>query len=164
MLSKILSKEDCASCKFCCSFRRKSLWESPLFPLEDLEQVKKLFPDFKVKFTGNNSFTFDISDNYKSRDSEEEAACPFLDPNKGCSLPSHLKPFDCKIWPLRIVRHKNDSDKYSPALTPTCPSINKLPFSQIQTFVKEELEQVLMDYAGKHPDIIKDYDDFFKFF
>ncbi len=163
MLSKILSKEECASCKFCCSFRRKSLWESPLFPLEDLEQVKKLYPDFKVKFTGRNSFTFDISDNYKSQDPEEEALCPFLDSSKGCSLPEELKPFDCKIWPLRIVRHKNNSEEYSIALTPTCPAVNKIPFSQLQTFVKEELEQVLMDYAGKHPDIIKDYDELFKF-
>jgi Fe-S-cluster containining protein len=163
MLSKILSKEECASCKFCCSFRRKSLWESPLFPKENLIKLKELFPDFKVKTVSNSFFTFDISGNYKSQDPEEEALCPFLDSSKGCSLPEELKPMDCKIWPLRIVRHKNDSDKYSPALTPTCPSINKVPFSQLQTFVKDELEQVLMDYAGKHPDIIKDYDEFFKF-
>jgi len=28
MLSKILSRKTCASCKFCCSFRRQSLWET----------------------------------------------------------------------------------------------------------------------------------------
>ena len=39
MLSKILSKTSCAACKFCCSFRRQSLWETPLF---SPEIVKKL--------------------------------------------------------------------------------------------------------------------------
>ena len=34
MLSKILSKETCKNCKFCCSFKRQSLWETPLFSLQ----------------------------------------------------------------------------------------------------------------------------------
>lgn len=43
MLSKILKKSDCASCRFCCSFRRQSLWETPLFDLETKERLEKNF-------------------------------------------------------------------------------------------------------------------------
>ena len=39
MLSSILSKSDCAECKFCCSFRRQSLWETPVFYEEDIAKI-----------------------------------------------------------------------------------------------------------------------------
>ena len=36
-------------------------------------------------------------------DSERELfICPALDPDKGCTLGDN-KPFDCKIWPYRIM-------------------------------------------------------------
>ena len=41
MLSKVLSKETCAKCRFCCSFRRCSLWETPLFPKNECEKLSK---------------------------------------------------------------------------------------------------------------------------
>ena len=41
MLSKVLKKSTCADCRFCCSFRRCSLWETPLFPKETMEKLEK---------------------------------------------------------------------------------------------------------------------------
>ena len=104
MLSKILKKSDCAACRFCCSFRRQSLWETPIFDAESVEKLRKLYPHAKFRNEGTESFTFDISDQYKSSRNEEEAPCPFLDAEKGCILPPELKPFDCSIWPFRAVR------------------------------------------------------------
>ncbi|MBQ5491897.1 MAG: hypothetical protein IIT68_07565, partial [Treponema sp.] len=60
MLSKILSKSDCASCKFCCSFRRKSLWETPLFTKESAALLSKKFPSVKFKSSGSNMLTIDL--------------------------------------------------------------------------------------------------------
>ena len=104
MLSKILKKSDCAACKFCCSFRRQSLWETPVFDAESVEKLRKLYPHAKFRNEGTESFTFDISDQYKSSRNEEEAPCPFLDAEKGCVLSPELKPLDCSIWPFRAVR------------------------------------------------------------
>ncbi len=104
MLSKILKKSDCAACRFCCSFRRQSLWETPVFDAETVEKLRKLYPHAKFRNEGSVSFTFDISDQYKTSLSDEEAPCPFLDTEKGCVLPPELKPFDCTIWPFRAVR------------------------------------------------------------
>ncbi len=184
MLSSVLSKSECAACKFCCSFRRTSLWETPVFSGADLEKLKALFP--KAKFRpaeagvsrsvcckkegaeagglaanegiSNNSYTFDISDQYKTSDPEEEAPCPFLDPKKGCSLPPELKPFDCKIWPLRAIRCKDKSIKV--ALTPTCPAINKLPEEKLLQLTASGLGQKILDFAASHPEIIKKESDF----
>ena len=153
MLSAILNKSDCASCKFCCSFRRQSLWETPLFSKEDAEQMAKLFPNAHFRSVGNSSVTIDLSMLYKTDDPEEEVPCPFLDSKNGCSLPAELKPFDCSIWPFRAVRVEN---KVSVALTPTCPAVNKVPKEKIQELLARGLGKKILDYAAANPDIIKE--------
>jgi Fe-S-cluster containining protein len=163
MLTPILAKSTCATCKFCCSFRRQSLWETPIFAAADLPKLRALYPSAKFRPAGasGTSFTFDISDAYHTQDPEEEALCPFLDPNRGCALPPELKPFDCKIWPLRAVRlsdhtGSNPHSQLKVALTPTCPAINKVPLEQVKQLAASGLGQQIIDYAEKNPDIIKE--------
>ena len=45
----------------------------------------------------------DLTGKYTGNDENEEAACEFLDSKRGCVLSDEDKPFDCKIWPLRIM-------------------------------------------------------------
>ena len=76
MLSKVLSKETCAKCRFCCSFRRCSLWETPLFPKNECEKLSKdneygVKSDFQMQGEyGQMKFLH----KYCTQDSEEEAA------------------------------------------------------------------------------------------
>lgn len=171
MLSSILAKSDCAACKFCCSFRRTSLWETPVFPAADLDQMQALNPDakFRPAGTSGNSYTFDLRSSYHTEDPAEEAPCPFLDPAHGCTLPQDLKPFECKIWPLRAVRtpksgspsaDSETSESLAVALTPTCPAINKVPLARVRDLAASGLGQQILDYAAQHPDIIKEATDF----
>ena len=159
MLSAILKKSDCASCKFCCSFRRQSLWETPVFSKEVAEQLKAAFPDAKFRRVGKSSMTIDLEKLYKTNNPEEEVPCPFLDSKKGCCLPLDLKPFDCSIWPFRAVRV--DQKKVSVALTPTCPSINRVPRERIIKFLNAGLGEKILKYAELNPDIIKENSKFF---
>ena len=159
MLSAILKKSDCASCKFCCSFRRQSLWETPVFSKEVAEQLKAAFPDAKFRRVGKSSMTIDLEKLYKTNNPEEEVPCPFLDSKKGCCLPPDLKPFDCSIWPFRAVRV--DQKKVSVALTPTCPSINRVPRERIIEFLNAGLGEKILKYAELNPDIIKENSEFF---
>lgn len=176
MLSSILAKSDCAACKFCCSFRRTSLWETPIFPAADLPKFQALKPDAKFRpagpgaenagnssITSNqpaspSSYTFDLRSSYRTDDPAEEAPCPFLDPTRGCTLPLDLKPFECKVWPLRAVR-TNDAS-LAVALTPTCPAINRQPLDRVRNLAASGLGQQILDYAEKHPDIIKEITPF----
>ncbi len=160
MLSSILAKSDCAACKFCCSFRRTSLWETPIFDEADFEKLKELYPaaKFRKAGTSGHSYTFDISDQYKTDNPNEEALCPFLDPSRGYQLPPELKPFDCKIWPLRVVRAPDQSIKV--ALTPTCPAINKQPLEKVHELAASGLGEQIVEYAESHTDIIKEYSEF----
>lgn len=163
MLSKILNKEDCAKCRFCCSFRRKSLWETPLFTKENIEAIKGNENLDDSCLLVNDSpkgiyARYDLSNCYKTDDSKEEVPCPYLGEN-GCVLSDNEKPWDCKIWPLRVMRK---SRELVVALTPTCPEINKLEFEKVREFVEKELKSGLLEYAKEHEFLVKEYKEGFK--
>ena len=162
MLSKILSKRSCAACKFCCSFRRQSLWETPLFPPE---MAEKLSRDNEYGVVGEFAATGDgdarrlvLENNYRTDDPEEEVPCTFLDPHKGCILKGEDKPFDCSIWPLRIM---NKGGKLVIALTPTCSAIGAVPSQALVELVQNGLGEKIFEYAKTHPYIIKEYHEGF---
>ena len=137
MLSKVLEKSTCAKCKFCCSFRRCSLWETPLFPENTVEKLERHGSyQFDMNDDNGKYGRMHLQDSYNTDDENEEAPCFFLDPDKGCMLSYEDKPFDCKIWPLRIMKK---DDEYVIALTPTCPSIGKEPSDELQKLVDDEL-------------------------
>ena len=151
MLSSILSKTTCAACKFCCSFRRQSLWETPLFPPGVAEKLSK--PN-EYGVVGEFRDGQIILGGYRTDDSEEEVPCTFLDPQKGCILKAEDKPFDCSIWPLRIM---DKGGKLVIALTPTCPAIGAVPNQALIDLVKNDLGEQICEYAKTHPYIIKEY-------
>ena len=153
MLKSILSSEDCASCKFCCSFRRKSLWETPLFDKTTKEKLEKKYPHAVFKKSGQSSFTVDLLHLYKSDNEEEEAACPFLG-ERGCVLESSEKPFDCSIWPLRACKIDG---KIKVMLENTCPAINRQPIENVQALASSGLGEKIISYAHKNPDSIKEF-------
>ena len=163
MLSSILSKTSCAACKFCCSFRRQSLWETPLFPPEVAEKLSReneygVVGEFaQVGCDGQNvqdACRLVLENNYRTDDPEEEVPCMFLDPQKGCILNGDDKPFDCSIWPLRIM---NKDGKLVIALTPTCSAIGAVPSQALVELVQNGLGEKIFEYAKTHPYIVKEY-------
>lgn len=153
MLSKILSKEQCADCGFCCVFRRTSIWETPLFPKSVIEKLKIEYKKSKFVSVGD-LYTIDLSKEYKTEADDEEAPCFFLNNKKGCMLNDDEKPLDCKIWPLRIMR---DGKHLVIALTPTCKEINELSIETVKEFVQSGIGEYIRDKAMEMPDIIKEY-------
>lgn len=105
-------------------------------------------------FDKEKPYQIDLSDKYKTDDPEEEVACPYLVDGKGCNLDNEHKPFDCKIWPLRVMDKEGE---LVIALTPTCPAINKVGVAKVRKLVNEELRELIMEYAKTHPAIIKKY-------
>ena len=162
MLSSVLSKSQCAACKFCCSFRRQSLWETPLFPLEVAEKLSReneygvvgKFTPIQDAREAQNAYRLVLENNYRTDDPEEEVPCTFLDSERGCILKPEDKPFDCSIWPLRIM---NKDGKLVIALTPTCPSIGEAPSPELTELVKNGLGEKILEYAKAHPYIVKEY-------
>ncbi|MBO7356669.1 MAG: hypothetical protein J6U50_08550 [Lachnospiraceae bacterium] len=158
MLHKLLDAHTCAECRFCCSFRRQSLWELP-----------ELTPDFAEKhvrdvngdridyiFMEKNGVRYAVTDltgRYVSDDENEEVKCPFLDENTGCVL-SDDKPFDCMIWPLRVVRKPDGGTAI--AIASTCPGMDKVPDEKILELLEEGLAGRIYECASEHPGMIKE--------
>ena len=140
MLKEILNPEDCARCKFCCSFRRQSLWEVP-------DKIKE----------------YDWESEYKTDDPYEEVPCPYLVDGEGCQLDASEKPFECKIWPYRIMKMptclSNDSEsKLVLAYSKSCPAFQKLDKEVIVNFGKKIMDTVTAE-AVIDPSIIKEFDE-----
>ncbi len=148
LLKDVLSPADCAGCGFCCSFRRQSLNLTPYFAKEAVEEICRLYPEAQFKTLPNGAVTIDIDDEYHTDDSEEEALCPFN--RQGCILPGHLKPFDCELWPFRLM--KGESSLVL-ALVPSCPRIGKNDMSKLREVAATVYEKAL-EYAKTHPEIV----------
>ena len=155
MLGSVLSREDCANCRFCCSFRRKSLWETPLFDEETVSRLSARYPDARFKKRGD-AYTIDLDDCYTTDDPEEEAPCPFN--HGGCILGADEKPFDCSIWPLRVMRYNGG---LAICLTPTCPVISEKPPEVMRELAAGTVGDKTAEYAKLHPYMIKEYRDSF---
>ena len=151
MMEEILTPADCAGCEFCCSFRRQSLSLTPYFAKEAIDEIRGLYPELHFKTLSNGAVTIDLDDKYLTDDSEEEALCPFH--RTGCILPEHLNPFDCKLWPVRLMKTGNGLVL---ALVPSCPWIRKDDEAKLKE-VAEAGAKEAVEYAKEHPEIVIEY-------
>lgn len=150
MLKAVLSPADCAKCGYCCSFRRQSLHMTSSFAKETIEEIKRLYPEARFKTRANGAITTDLDDNYLTDDSEEEALCYFN--KQGCILPPRLKPFECKLWPLCVMK---SGEGLVLALTPTCPYIEK-DLEKLKT-AATPVAKAAAEYVRTHPEMVIEY-------
>ena len=151
MLRSILSPSECAECKFCCSFRRCSLWETPRFDAEQTAELQRKYPRAKFK-PADGVFTVDLDGRYRTDDSKEEALCWFNE-GKGCILGKD-KPFECAVWPLRVMRKDGC---LVIVLSPGCRVLSSKPLSVIQQLVDDGLGAKIFEHARKIPEYVRDY-------
>lgn len=153
MLEEVLTPADCAKCKFCCSFRRESLKFTPHIAGENIEEIRQLFPEALFKTLPDGTITIYLDDNFLTQDSEEEVLCYFN--RDGCRLPTRLKPFECKLWPFRLMR-KDDS--LFLALATSCQRIERKDTARFGKAALEAAKEAV-EYAKTHPEIIIEYSE-----
>lgn len=93
---------------------------------------------------------------YKTSDAEEEASCLFLDPNRGCILPEEKKPFECRLWPLRVMK-KDGKNVVAVALT--CPAIKKSKLPAVKKLLAGGLLDVIRKEVANKPYLPAEYND-----
>ena len=152
MLRKILSPSDCASCRFCCSLRRSSLWETPCFDRQTTQKLERIYPHAKFRQVNDSTYTIDLSGRYQTDDPNEEVLCWFNE-GKGCVL-TEDKPLDCSAWPLRLMRKDG---ALIIALSPGCRVISSKPVAEVMQVIDDELCRKMLAYAEKFPSYVKDF-------
>lgn len=148
MLSKILSKEECAKCQICCCFDSSDIWEAPVITKSKADEILSSY---------NSGQKFHAKDDYYILHMEKEADkdlyyCSMLDKHNGCVMKDN-KPFDCRIWPFRIM-DLNGTRVIT--LSPVCPVVKKHPLEELSDFA-EEIAPVIFKEAKANPVIIKPY-------
>ena len=154
MLKKILSKKDCAECRFCCIFDQSDCWEIPLMCVETKEFLMNKDP----------LIAFENIDNaFRLKPHFDESGLYYCDAlgKTGCILPDDLKPFDCKIWPFRVMYYKNEVVL---ALSDGCNTINDLSDDSINDFVMSGFGSKVLRYSKQHPEIVKPYVEGYRMF
>lgn len=144
MLKEILSPDSCRSCRMCCVFDRDDVWEIPVFSEAARAALLKEMPEAALRAGDNGGWVFEMK-----FDSEGLAYCPALSEN-GCTL-RESKPFDCKIWPFRVMEHNGG---LALTLAPLCEAVNRLDETVIEQFA-EKLAPLAFAEAEKNPAIVK---------
>lgn len=119
MLTRIFTPESCAHCRLCCNFHRRTAWETPALEPEAVQRLRAR----NIPLTKHANGADTIALPFQTNDPEEVALCPLLDTTKGCTLPRGERPFECRIWPLRLMHDANGTlligcYESCPALTP----------------------------------------------
>lgn len=148
MLKNILSGESCAKCRLCCIFDKYDIWETPTVSDELCEKIKRDHPEVEFIEKGEGGRIL------KCIPDGELFNCPLLDKSSGCKLGDD-KPFDCKIWPYRIMEF---GGKRVITIASICPEMYKKPLSALVAELEEnDLAKKIFHEADIHPEIVKPY-------
>lgn len=150
MLSSVLSKADCAECRLCCKFDSYDLWETPvIYPSLASRILQEYAPS--MQYVKRDDF---FLMKMKKEPEADLYYCPLLDHEKGCIMDDD-KPFDCMIWPLRIM---NLNGTKVITLSPACPVVNGRKFDDVCTAALKAAEEIFA-FADEHPELVKPYID-----
>ncbi len=147
MLKEILSPKSCAECRLCCGFDRDDSWENPVISECSAELIKENHPGKSLERYGDKSYRFVLE-----YGEDGLAYCPALS-DTGCTLSADEKPFDCKIWPYRVM---NKDGRLVLVLSPVCEVLYNEDRKRTEEFGKKLAPSVFSE-AEKNPDIIKEY-------
>ena len=149
MLKKILDPSSCARCRICCVFDSSDIWEIPVFTYESAEKILSIKPEIQFVSHGGGCIP-----KVKELKDGELFTCPALTEN-GCML-GDSKPFDCRIWPFRIM---DIGGRRGITVASLCNEIYSKPLSELTEFLNEGLAETIFKYANGHPEIVKPYDE-----
>lgn len=147
MLKKILSPASCAECRWCCQFDATDAWEMPVLPSKTTARIKAELPGAALS---ENDGVYRFSPKFNPE--TELATCPALTAN-GCML-GEDKPFDCKIWPFRLMRL---GGKTALVLSLGCPTVSRLSLNAVRRFIDDGFAERVFSYARENPAVITEY-------
>lgn len=157
MLSKILTRESCAKCRNCCVFHEESRWETPVVSEEKAELIRKKLHNSESVVLNKNVYSLaSVKRDIQLKDNQEIYKCAALDENKGCTLSDEEKPFDCSLWPVRIMEKEN---RIYIMLAKGCRSVDDTFIDNINTLLSEGLRARIISEMISNPDIIKPFVD-----
>lgn len=157
MLKKILSLEQCASCRNCCVFQEKSRWETPVVSEEKAQMIRKKLKQENCVIPYEKSYVLaSVKRDKVLPKGAEPYRCVALDEEKGCTLTKDEKPFDCSLWPIRVMKKENH---IFIMLARGCHTVDDTFIEKVNKLLLEGLKEQIVKEVINNPDIIKPYSD-----
>lgn len=157
MLKKVLSLETCAECRNCCVFYEESRWETPIVSKEKAGKIIEKLNDRSSVIPVKNSYTLaSVKREADIAKGVEPYKCVALNEESGCSLSADEKPFDCSLWPVRIMEKET---KVYIMLAKGCKTVDSVFVEKVKKLLMEGLKAQILIEVRKNPDIIKSYSD-----
>lgn len=157
MLTSIFTPDQCASCKLCCNFHHCSAWETPFLEPALAEQLQRTF-HVELFRRPDNSLTFRLP--FTSQSEDAIANCPMLDTASGCRLPRDQRPFECRIWPLRVMRRTSGEAVLGCYMD--CPALDRATAERLVNYAQHTLRPLIIDYARHYPQTIRPCDPHYR--
>lgn len=153
MLTHIFSPSVCAQCRLCCNFCQRSAWETPFLEPGMAEAMKQRHIPLTVRKNGSQTLAL----SYHTSDPEEICNCPLLNTQSGCSLLREERPFECRVWPIRLMY--DECNHLCIACYKDCPALHSIDtWDSLVRFATGPLLPTLLDYAARFPQSIRPFD------
>lgn len=150
MVKQILPPEKCVKCKGCCYFDKSDIYEVPDILPELAKYIEENYKNIKLVKYGS-IYRFEFPENLKEGDI---FTCPML-AETGCVLRDD-KPFDCRIYPFRIMNDKNG--KCHVAVSDYCSGVKGISLSDMREFLLSSgLYTKIMEYKKLNPASVLEY-------
>lgn len=153
MLTHLFSPATCAQCRLCCNFCQRSAWETPFLEPDLATQLEAKAVPLTTRPNGSKS----IALHFTTCDPEENRNCPLLDTSTGCTLPREQRPFECRVWPIRLMH--DEQHQLCIACYKNCPALTHPDaWQKLIDYATGELLPTLLDYAKRFPESIRPLD------
>ncbi len=148
MLTSLLPPEVCASCRLCCNFLPESLWERPALEEECAAHLRSLQVPLEQRPEGGETIALKAD----SEQQEKAADCPLLDRSCGCRIPRALRPLECRLWPIRLMR--DEAGHVLVTCYNACPGLASVSHEKLSNFARA-LTPLLQERAARYPASIR---------
>ncbi|MGN0613505.1 MAG: YkgJ family cysteine cluster protein [Porcipelethomonas sp.] len=160
MLEDVLTKEECGACRNCCVFFNESRWEMPGITWENAERIQEFLGNKDAVEQRDGGFRMcSVIREGRTGEDSEEYRCAALDEDRGCTLPEHLKPLECSMWPLRVME---DDDRLYIALAGSCHAVNDEFIQKITELLNGGLKEKITELVKADSSIVRGYDSSYR--
>ena len=156
------SKTSCQNCKGCCKFHKDDLYFAPVFSTEELNLIGSkgyALDSFVSHKNSRNVFQITL---IEKEGTEEYYVCPYLNREKHLCEIYNMRPIDCKIWPLIVMRDKNNGKVVLAYSKSSCEITDQLDASKFEMYQKNLLSRLdrmnFIEIFKKYPDLIWEYE------
>jgi Fe-S-cluster containining protein len=156
------NKMICQNCRGCCKFKKDKTYFAPIFNKDEINLIKfkgYFIDSFKPHKNSHDVFQIKLIENKKDYSYH---VCPYLNENTHICKIYDLRPIDCKIWPLVIMKDCDAKKTLLAYSNSSCKITDKMNSAKLDIYIKElELwfdNANFIDTFRKYPDLIWNYE------